>query len=100
MVREIDRKPRHSKIVIRNFEARSAVASRWMMCAYNDLAIQRGFDFWAVYYPDKVKYQLLILFPESDSENDPIIREVGQGKSKPIIGDIRTFSHMCGMKIK
>lgn len=40
IVSESERGPNYSKVIIKNFTNRSASASRWMMCAYTDLAIK------------------------------------------------------------
>jgi hypothetical protein len=99
-VEEIERQPSYSKLHIRNFNDRSAAASRWMLCAYTDLAIKRGFENWAIYYPKEVKDQLLIVFPQTKSKDDPIYKEMKLDSNIPMIASIYTFAQMCGMKLE
>jgi len=44
-VTETKREATHSFLRIPGFSARTASESRWMMCAYTDLAIKRGFTY-------------------------------------------------------
>lgn len=97
-VSEFERGPNYSKIIIENFSNRSAAASRWMMCAFTDLTIKRGFGIWAVYYPDKIKDELLVVFPSTESQNDAIFNEMNLEASKALTGSVETFAVMCGMR--
>lgn len=51
-VTETKRTPRTSVLNVPGFHECSAAGSRWLMCAFTDLAIRRGFDYWAVVYPE------------------------------------------------
>jgi len=74
-VTEIRRTDRLSVLRIPGFHKRSAPASRWMMCVYTDLAQKRGFKYWAVVYPDLPNEDLIVGFPQSQTED--IARTLG-----------------------
>ena len=99
-VTEIERKPRSSLIEIPNFNNRSAAASRWMMCAYTDLAVKRGFNYWAAFYPEKNDNLLLIVFPNSESKNEQIYKDLSIDSEKPIIASVEKYARFCGIEIK
>jgi len=68
-VTEIKRTDRLSVLHIPGFHKRTAAASRWMMCVYTDLAQKRGFEYWAVVYPDLPNEDLMVGFPNSKNED-------------------------------
>lgn len=68
-VTEIKRTDRLSVLRIPGFHKRSAAASRWMMCVYTDLAQKRGFNYWAVVYPDISNEDIIVGFPNSPNED-------------------------------
>jgi hypothetical protein len=68
-VTEIKRTDRSSVLRIPGFHKRSAAASRWMMCVYTDLAQKRGFQYWAVVYPEPPSEDLIVGFPHSQNED-------------------------------
>jgi len=68
-VTEIKRTDRLSVLHIPGFHKRSAAASRWMMCVYTDLAQKRGFNYWAVVYPDISNEDIIVGFPNSQNED-------------------------------
>ena len=39
------------------------------MCVYTDLAIQRGFNYWAVLYPTPPNEDLVVGFLDSEDQN-------------------------------
>lgn len=96
-VTEIKREPRISTLKIPGFQDRSAAASRWMMCAYTDLAIKRGFKFWAALYPQDSSDEIHLGFP--NSENEDLTKTLGEKftKESVVVSSVATFSRMCGM---
>ncbi|MDD2734073.1 MAG: hypothetical protein PHF56_09025 [Desulfuromonadaceae bacterium] len=96
-VTEIKREPRISTLIIPGFQDRSAAASRWMMCAYTDLAIKRGFRFWAALYPQDSSNEIQLGFP--DSENEDLTKTLGAKftKESVVVSSVVTYSRMCGM---
>ena len=68
-VTEIARKERTSTLHIRGFQSRSAFGSRWLICAYTSLALQRGFKSWKAYYPLPPDENLLLIFPASETDD-------------------------------
>lgn len=59
---EIKREPAKSFVVVPGFHVRTAAGSRWLMCAYTDIALKRGFSYWSVVYPEAGKDVLVIGF--------------------------------------
>ena len=96
-VTEIKREPRISKLKIPGFQDRSAAASRWMMCAYTDLAIKRVFKFWAALYPQDSSDEIQLGFP--NSENEDLTKTLGPKftKESAVVSSVATFARMCGM---
>jgi hypothetical protein len=69
-VTEIKRTDRISVLRIPGFQKRSAAASRWMLiCVYPDLAQKRGFEYYAVVYPEPPSDDLIVGFPKSQNED-------------------------------
>jgi hypothetical protein len=60
VVREIKREPNKSYLSVPGFHQRSAPAARWLMCAYTDLAVKRGFTHWFVAYPPENSEILIV----------------------------------------
>ena len=96
-VTEIKREPRISTLKIPGFHDRSAAASRWMMCAYTDLAIKRGFKFWAALYPKNSSEEIQLGFP--NSENEDLTKTLGPKFSEDsvVVSPVATFAPLCGM---
>ena len=68
-VTEVSRGERTSTLRIRGFHSRSAFGSRWLMCSYTALALQREFNSWIAYYPLAPDENLLLIFPTSESDD-------------------------------
>ncbi|PCH94266.1 MAG: hypothetical protein COB83_12020 [Gammaproteobacteria bacterium] len=64
-VKEVTRNNNSSILKIVNFQDRSAAASRWMMCAYTEIAQKRGFSFCAALYDDHSGDEVIVVFPSS-----------------------------------
>lgn len=86
-----------SILSIPNFQKRSAAASRWMMCAYNEIAQKRGFKYWAALYDDNSGDEIILAFPRSQSLEDPVFNEVDIGSFKPKVMPVAIFNKFCGL---
>jgi hypothetical protein len=86
-----------SVLTIPNFQKRSAAASRWMMCAYTEIAQKRGFKFWAALYDDHSGDEIIVVFPSSQSLDDPAFNEVNVGSFNPKIMPVQVFKKSCGL---
>ena len=62
VVTETKREPNKSFISVPGFHNRTAPGARWLMCAYTDLAIKRGFLNWVVVYPPESSEVLVVAF--------------------------------------
>ncbi len=67
VVTEIKRDPQRSYLRVPGFHTRTAPGARWLMCAYTDLSIKRGFSHWAVMYPEEKNDVLVVGFSNSGS---------------------------------
>ena len=79
-ITEISRGERTSMLKIRGFNSRSAFGSRWLMCAYTNLAMERNFNLWTAYYPTSPDENLLLIF--HNNENEDVSKLAGQELDK------------------
>lgn len=96
-VKEVNRNNNSSILRIINFQDRSAAASRWMMCAYSEIAQKRGFSFWSALYDDHSGDEVIIVFTSSKSLEDPAFKEVNIKDFKPQIMPVKVFKKSCGL---
>lgn len=96
-VTEIKREPRISTLKIPGFQNRSAAASRWMMCSYTDLAIKRGFKFWAALYPQDSSDEIQLGFPSSENEDLASTLGAKFTRESVVVSPVATFAVLCGM---
>jgi hypothetical protein len=68
-VSELRRTATKSYLEIPGFNARTSQQARWSMCAFTDLAMERGFSFWTVVYPPEHSSQTQLVVAFSNSEN-------------------------------
>jgi hypothetical protein len=103
VVTEVKREAQKSYLRVPGFHNRTAPGARWLMCAYTDLAVKRGFSHWSVMYPEEDKDILVVAFSNSASTAPKELfgadfngaRVVGNGM-KPVT-QLLAF---CGMKQK
>ena len=101
VVTEIKRDAQRSYLRVPGFHNRTAPGARWLMCAYTDLAIKRGFSHWSVMYPEESNDVLVVAFSNSLSA---LPKELfGSEFSKErILGDgmmpITNLLAFCGME--
>lgn len=101
VVTETKRESNKSYLSVPGFDDRTARGSRWLMCAYTDLVVKRGFSYWTVAYPPANSDVLVV-----GLTNSPIVTVQGLlGKdfdSEMTLGDelmpVEHFFPMCGMQ--
>lgn len=71
VVTETKREPFKSFLSVPGFHKRPAAGSRWLMCAYTDLAIKRGFTHWTAVYPDESSDIIVVGFFQSENADVP-----------------------------
>jgi hypothetical protein len=101
VVTEIKREPNKSHISVPGFHNRTAPGARWLMCAYTDLAVKRGFSHWVVVYPPEGSEVLVLGF--SNSPDTPIKELLGSDYDNGhVLGKelmpVETLFPMCGMR--
>ncbi|WP_157979349.1 hypothetical protein [Rhodoferax ferrireducens] len=101
VVTEVKREPQKSYLQVPGFHNRTAPGARWLMCAYTDLAVKRGFTHWSVMSPEDDKDILVLAFSNSASTAPEVLfgsdfnkeRVVGQGMMP-----VTKLLAFCGMK--
>ena len=101
VVTETKREPNKSFISVPGFHNRTAPGARWLMCAYTDLAIKRGFSNWVVVYPPENSEVLVVGF--SNSPNASVKELLGKDFNKErALGEsvmpVEKFLPMCGRR--
>lgn len=101
VVTEIRREPNKSFLSVPGFHNRTAPGARWLMCAYTDLALKRGFSHWAVVYPPAGSEVLVVGF--SNVAGAPVQEVLGPDYDKErIVGEtflpVENLFAMCGMR--
>ena len=99
VVTEIQREPNKSYLSVPGFHKRPAQGSRWLMCAYTDLAIKRGFSYWSVMYPTPDNETLVVAFTNSSEALPKDLFDAEFDKDRNIgVGQVDKFVVICGMK--
>lgn len=101
VVTEIQREPNKSFLSVPGFHKRTAPSARWLMCAYTDLAVKRGFSHWVVVYPPETSEVLVVGF--SNSSNASVKELLGEDFDKErTLGEsvipVEKVFPMCGMR--
>jgi hypothetical protein len=101
VVTEIKREPNKSFISVPGFHNRTAPGSRWLMCAYTDMALKRGFSHWVVVYPPADSETLVVGFSNSASTPIPALLGTDYNKER-VMGEtlmpVEKLFAMCGMR--
>lgn len=101
VVTEIKREPTKSFLSIPGFNKRTAPGSRWLMCAYTDLAIKRGFTNWAVVYPAENSDVLVVGLSNSPSASAKDVLGTDFVKDRALsesVMPVEKLFPMCGMR--
>ena len=97
-ITETRREGRVSHVTIPRYSDRTSVESRFAMCAFTDMALQRKFAVWVVSEvgDDKV----LVGFLTSDNED--IVATLGPRFASPNLlkASVRAVNRMCGITVK
>ena len=100
-ISETQREATKSVLSVPGFHARSAPASRWLMCGFTELAIQRGFEFWSVMYPAEGS-ELLILGLSNSSKALPKDLMGDDYVAERVLGNgmvpVEKFVKFCGLR--
>jgi hypothetical protein len=95
-VTEVRREPRKSFLVVPGFDQRTAVGSRWLMCTYTALAVERGYRYWTIAHTEGDD-RIVVGFPDSATEDPERLGPefVGKkaGRGDPVSVDI--FTRFC-----
>lgn len=99
VVTEIKRESNKSYLSVPGFNSRTSASSRWLMCAYTDLAIKRGFSYWFVSYPAGKSEVLVVGLTNSKSASAKEVlgndfTEHTLGKDEPI--PVEKLAPLCG----
>lgn len=97
-ITETEREARISHLSIPRYRNRTSVESRFAMCAFTDMAIQRKFAAWVVSDVDDDK----VLVGFLASEDEDVVTALGQRFAKPNLlkAGVRVINRMCGITVK
>jgi hypothetical protein len=101
VVTETKREPNKSFLLVPSFHRRTAPGSRWLMCAYTDLALKRGFSHWIVVYPPENSEVLVVGFSNSPSASVKELLGEDFAKDRTLgesVVPVEKFFPMCGMR--
>jgi hypothetical protein len=101
VVTETKREPSKSFLSVPGFHKRTAPGARWLMCAYTNLAVKRGFSHWVVVYPAENSEVLVVGF--SNSPNASVKELLGKDFNKErTLGEsvmpVEKLFPMCGIR--
>lgn len=101
VVTEIKREPNKSFLSVPGFHKRTTPGARWLMCAYTDLAVKRGFSHWIVVYPPENDEVLVVGL--SNSLNTSVKELLGNDFNKErVLGEevmpVEKLFPMCGVR--
>ena len=68
-----------------------------MMCAYTEIAIKRGFNYWAALYNESSGDEVIVVFPSSESLDDLAFNEVNVSDSNSEVMPVAVFKKFCGL---
>jgi hypothetical protein len=96
-ISEVKRDGRVSVLHIPHYETRSSVESRFAMCAFTDIAIQRGFEAWVV--SNKRADDDLVRVGFLKSEADDVAKVLGKEfvGGTAYIAPVNAINRMCGI---
>lgn len=98
---ETQRLPSKSYLSVPGFHGRSAPASRWLMCVYTALAVQRGFSHWFVVYPAEGSDRVVLAFSNSPTASPLELLEADYVKERAIgnaMVPVEKMAMLCGSK--
>ena len=101
VVTEVAREENVSRLRVPGFHERTAPGARWLMCAYTDLAINRGFKYWAVVYPEKRDDILVVGFTNNPTTSPAEMLGPAYQKERVVgedLADVERFSALCGIR--
>lgn len=103
VVTEVKREAQKSYLRVPGFHNRTAPGARWLMCAYTDLAVKRGFSHWSVMYPEDDKDILVVAFSHSASTAPKELFGADFNKARVVGNGMMPVTQLrasCGMKQK
>jgi hypothetical protein len=97
-ISEIRRDGRISVLRIPHYSKRSAVESRFVMCAFTDIAIQRGFEAWVISDASVTDDLVRVGFLKSNRED--VTKLLGKGfvGDNVLRGEVQVINRMCGIE--
>jgi hypothetical protein len=94
---EVRRDDRVSSLRIPHYEKRSSAESRFAMCAFTDIAMQRGFEVWIVSGGNIADDIVRVGFLKSDSEDAVKLLGAEFAGEKALRTEVEVINRMCGI---
>lgn len=101
VVNEVKREPNKSYISVPGFHNRTAPGARWLMCAYTDLAVKRGFSHWFVSYPPDNSEVLVVGLTNSPTASAKEVLDKDYSTEHTLGNEpipVEKMFPMCGMR--
>ena len=100
-ISEVRRNGRISELRIPHHEERSAMEARFAMCAFTDIAIQRGFETWIVSDGSIARADLVRVgfLKKSDEDVQKVLGKQFTG-DHVLRGDVAVVNRMCGIEVR
>jgi hypothetical protein len=95
-ITETQREPRVSHVTIPRYRNRTSVESRFAMCAFTDIAIQRKFAAWVV--SDIGDDKVLVGFLASEEEDVRTALDQRFAQPDLLKASVSVINRMCGIK--
>jgi hypothetical protein len=97
-ISEVRRDGRISVLRIPHYGNRSAIESRFAMCAFTDIAIQRGFEMWIVSDGSITDDLVRVGFLKSGDEDATRLLAKDFVGDNALRGEVSTINRMCGIE--
>lgn len=97
-ISEVRREARISVLRIPNYERRSAAEARFAMCAFTDIAIQRGFDVWIVSDGSITDNIVRVGFLKSNNEDPAKVLGREFAGAEALRTEVAVINKMCGIR--
>lgn len=98
-IAEIRRDGRISVLRIPHYGKRSAIESRFAMCAFTDIAIQRGFEVWIVSDGSITDDVVRVGFLKSNGEDAAKLLGKDFVGENVLRSEVEVINRMCGIKL-
>lgn len=102
VVTETQRWPNKSELRVTAFHERTAAGSRWFMCAYTALAMERGFAYWTVVYPAEGDDRIVLGLSQQETDSPRELLGADFDAKRTLdntMTAVAVMNRMCGIRL-